>query len=82
MHGDGVAWYVSAALAADGLVAVMRRALADARLPARDRLDPDVEAVTRSSDDVDYTFVLNHGAREAVVGVPDGAEDLLGGGRT
>ncbi|WP_324613306.1 beta-galactosidase [Agromyces kandeliae] len=77
-HGDGSAWYVGTALAEDGLLAVMRLALADAGLPARERIVPDVEAVTRSSADVDYTFVLNHGAAVAVVDVPAGAEDLLG----
>ncbi|GAA1057922.1 beta-galactosidase [Agromyces luteolus] len=81
-HGAGVAWYVSAALAEGGLVAVMRRALADAGLPARTRIDPDVEAVTRADDETDYTFVLNHGAREVAVDVPEGAEDLLGGDAT
>ncbi|GAA2031667.1 beta-galactosidase [Agromyces tropicus] len=79
-HGDGAAWYVGAALAEDGLVEVMRRALADAGLPARDRIDRDLEAVTRADDATDFTFVLNHGDHEVVVAVPDGAEDLLGGG--
>ncbi|MTH67993.1 beta-galactosidase [Agromyces bracchium] len=82
VHGAGAAWYVGAALADEGLVAVMRRALADAGLPARTRIDRDVEAVTRADDETDYTFVLNHGTREVAVDVPEGAEDLLGGDRT
>ncbi|WP_438853340.1 beta-galactosidase [Agromyces sp. M3QZ16-3] len=79
-HGDGAAWYVAAALAEDGHVAVLRRALADAGLPARGRIDRDVEAVTRADDATDYTFVLNHGDHEVAVDVPDGARDLLGDG--
>ena len=79
-HGDGVAWYVSAVLDPDGLLACFREALGVAGLPARDRVDTDLEAVTRSDATTDYTFVLNHGRRELAVEVPSGAEDLLGTG--
>jgi len=79
-HGAGGGWYVSAVLADEGLVAIMRRVLDDAGLPARARIDRDLEAVTRADAETDYTFVLNHGAHEIVVDVPEDAEDLLGGG--
>ena len=52
--------------------------LGAARLPARDRTHADLEAVTRSDENTDYTFVLNHGRDELVVDVPEGARDLLG----
>ncbi|UOQ89985.1 beta-galactosidase [Agromyces endophyticus] len=75
----GAAWYVSCVLEHDGLVALFRDALAAAGLPARERIDLDLEAVTRSDETTDYTFVLNHGRREITVDVPTGANDLLGG---
>ncbi|MCP2369505.1 beta-galactosidase [Agromyces terreus] len=78
---DGAAWYVSAVLEHDGLVALFRRVLAAAGLPARERLDLDLEAVTRADDTTDYTFVLNHGRRDITVDVPKGALDLLTGDR-
>jgi beta-galactosidase len=47
------------------MIAVLREVLAAAgSLPAI-RTDADLEAVTRSDDDTDYTFVLNHGPRRA-----------------
>ncbi|GAA2464470.1 beta-galactosidase [Agromyces soli] len=76
----GAAWYVSCVLEPAGLVALFRRVLAAAGLPARDRIDPMLEAVTRADDDTDYTFVLNHGRDELTVDVPRGARDLLGDG--
>ncbi|GAA4064773.1 beta-galactosidase [Agromyces indicus] len=79
-HGSGTAWYLGAVTAPDGLVALMRRVLADAGLPARKRTDPDLETVTRADEHTDYTFVLNHGARAVTVDAPDGATDLLGDG--
>ncbi|MDL9979438.1 beta-galactosidase [Microbacterium sp. ASV49] len=78
--GAGSAWYVSCVLDDDGLVAVLRDALTEAGLPARDRVDVHLEAVTRSSDDTDYTFVLNHGHAPISVEVPAGARDLITGG--
>lgn len=76
----GAAWYVSCVLEPAGLVALFRRVLAAAGLPARDRTDPMLEAVTRADDDTDYTFVLNHGRGELTVDVPQGARELLGDG--
>jgi beta-galactosidase len=80
--GVGAAWYVGAVLEPAGLLALFRDVLADAGLAARRRTDPALEAVTRSDDSTDYTFVLNHGREALVVDVPDGADDLLTGIRT
>ncbi len=81
-RGDGAAWYVSCVLEPDGTIALFREVLADVGLPARARTDIHLEAVTRSDDTTDYTFVLNHGRGELTVDVPEGAHDLLGGIRT
>lgn len=78
-EASGAAWYVSCVLERDGLVALFRDVLAAAGLPARERIDLDLEAVTRSDETTDYTFVLNHGRRELTVDVPAGARDLLAG---
>ncbi|GAA1778188.1 beta-galactosidase [Agromyces lapidis] len=78
-EASGAAWYTSCVLERAGLVALFREVLAAAGLPARERIDLDLEAVTRSDDTTDYTFVLNHGRRELVVDVPAGARDLLAG---
>ena len=64
------------------MIALLREVLASAGLPARERTDSDLEAVTRSDADTDYTFVLNHGRGELTVDVPEGAEDLLTGTRS
>ncbi|MFF2493318.1 beta-galactosidase [Agromyces sp. NPDC058064] len=81
-EASGAAWYLSCVLDRDGLVALFRDVLAAAGLPARERLDLDLEAVTRSDEATDYTFVLNHGRREITVDVPAGARDLLTGEST
>ncbi|KRB38586.1 beta-galactosidase [Microbacterium sp. Root180] len=80
--GAGTAWYVSAILEDDGLVAVFRDVLAGAGLPVREVLHVDFESVTRSSSDTDYTFVLNHGRDPLAVVVPEGARDLVTGATT
>ena len=64
------------------MIALLRGVLASAGLPARERTDSDLEAVTRSDADTDYTFVLNHGRGELTVDVPEGADDLLTGIRS
>ncbi len=73
----GGAWYVSCVLEPAGLVELFRAVLGAAGLPARERTHADLEAVTRSDETTDYTFVLNHGRDELVVDVPEGARDLL-----
>jgi beta-galactosidase len=82
VDGAGAAWYLGAVLELDGMIALLREVLASAGLPARGNTDADLEAVTRSDADTDYTFVLNHGRGELTVDVPEGAEDLLTGIRT
>ena len=77
--GAGSAWYVSAMLEDAGLAAVLRDVLGDAGLAARTEVNVDFEAVTRSSDDTDYTFALNHGRTPLTIAVPEGALDLVTG---
>lgn len=78
-QGTGAAWYLSAVLEPAGIVALMRSVLEAAGIPARARVSTDLEAVTRSDETTDFTFVLNHGRREITVDVPAGAVDLLSG---
>lgn len=80
--GAGSAWYVSAMLEDDGLAAVFRGVLADAGLDARTDVNVDFEAVTRSSDDTDFTFAINHGRTPLTIAVPGGAQDLITGATT
>lgn len=80
--GGGSAWYVSAMLADAGLAAVFAEVLGGAGLAARADVNLDFEALTRSSDDTDYTFALNHGREPLTVRVPEGALDLVTGERT
>lgn len=68
---------MSCVLEPAGLVELFRAVLGAAGLPARERTHADLEAVTRSDETTDYTFVLNHGRDELVVDVPEGARDLL-----
>ncbi|WEG08136.1 beta-galactosidase [Microbacterium horticulturae] len=75
-QGAGSAWYISAMLDDDALQTVFRDVLADAGLPARERVDQSLDAVTRSDAHTDYTFVLNHGRTPLQVVVPEG-HDLL-----
>ena len=58
--GSGAAWYVSAMLTPESLTAVFRAVLSEAELPCRDHVDEHAEAVTRSHDGQDFTFLLNH----------------------
>ncbi|MGW9631935.1 beta-galactosidase [Agromyces sp. NPDC055520] len=76
--GAGGAWYLSAVLEPAGMLALFRKVLAAAGLPARERTNTDLEALTRSDRATDYTFVLNHGREALTVEVPEGAVDLLG----
>ena len=73
----GGAWYVSCVLEPSGLIELFRSVLEAAGLPARARIQQDLEAVTRSDETTDYTFVLNHGRGDLTVDVPEGARDLL-----
>jgi beta-galactosidase len=78
-HGTGSAWYTGVVLDPDGTAALLRAALTAAGLATRERTDPALEALTRSDDATDYTFVLNHGTADLTVDVPAAATDLLGG---
>ncbi|MEE2815138.1 MAG: Beta-galactosidase C-terminal domain, partial [Actinomycetota bacterium] len=50
-----------------------------AGLPVREQTDVNAEAVTRSNDDTDYTFLLNHGAEPLAFEVPAPGVDLITG---
>jgi beta-galactosidase len=76
-HGSGAAWYLGCALEAEGLQQILRRALAEQGLAAREEPLPAVDIVTRSSDTTDYTFVLNFGAEPVAFAQPEAARDLL-----
>lgn len=76
-HRTGSATYVSCVPAEDGLLGILRAVLDHAELPVRATPNHDVEIVTRSDDDTDYTFILNHGHASLQLAVPDGAVDLL-----
>jgi beta-galactosidase len=78
-HGTGSAWYAGVVLDPDGTAELLRAALTAAGLPTRERTDAALEALTRSDDITDYTFVLNHGTADLTVDVPAAATDLLGG---
>jgi beta-galactosidase len=77
--GAGAAWYVSCVLDDAGMAAVFRDVLTRAGVPARDRVDVNLDVVTRATADTDYTFVLNHGREPLTVDVPTGARDLITG---
>jgi beta-galactosidase len=76
--GAGSAWYLSATLAPAGLEQILARALTAAGLENR-VATRDLEVVTRTDGDTDYTFVLNYGHVDASVTVPAGAHDLITG---
>lgn len=77
--GAGSAGYVSAMLTPDGSLAVFGDLLRAAGLPVREHVDVNAEAVTRSDDDTDYTFLLNHGAEPVSFRMPASGVDLLTG---
>lgn len=80
--GDGAAWYISGVLDDDGMVAVFRDVFAEVGVPVRADIDLALEAVTRSDDDTDYTFIINHGRMPLDVSVPVGAHNLITGAIT
>lgn len=77
--GSGSASYVSAMLTPDGMLTVFGDLLRAAGLPVREQTDVNAEAVTRSNDDTDYTFLLNHGAEPLAFDVPASGVDLITG---
>jgi beta-galactosidase len=74
--GRGSAWYVSTCLAADGLDAILRQAIADTELPARD-LPRDVEVVERAGPEGRYLFAINHTDEDATIPVTEQSTELL-----
>lgn len=68
--GTGAAWYVSAVVESAALEAVLRDALSEIGEPSRDAIHPDLEVVTRSDGETDFTFVLNHGRDTITVELP------------
>lgn len=77
--GAGSAWYVSAMLTHDGMLPVFRDILRSSGLPARDVVNVDAEAVTRTDGRTDYTFLLNHGSSPLAFELPASGTDLLSG---
>lgn len=78
-HGAGTATYLSAALDAEGLEAVFATVLDAAGLPHRTDRVRDLEIVTRTDGETDYTFVLNHARAELTIETPPASHDLLTG---
>ncbi|MFI6206274.1 beta-galactosidase [Streptomyces sp. NPDC051041] len=79
--GEGTAWYVSTRLGADGLDALLGRALADARVAPRAGLPRDVEVVRRTGESGTYLFAINHTASDAEVPLEAHGTELLTGER-
>ena len=77
--GSGSAWYLSAMLEHDSMLPVFRDVLRTAGLPARDHVDVEAEAVTRTDGTTDYTFYLNHGRSPVSFALAGPATDLLTG---
>lgn len=77
--GAGSAWYVSAMLDDRSMLPVFRDVLRTAGLPFRERVDVDVEVITRADADTDYTFHLNHGQAPVSFEFDGTAVDLITG---
>jgi len=75
--GDGAAWYVSAALQADGVGRVVDRLVAESGTPRVVEAAPGLEAVRRRAGDRSYLFLLNHTGDEQKVAAA--GYDLLSG---
>jgi beta-galactosidase len=79
-HGDGTAWYVTTALDAAGLAALLDRVAAEAGAEAAVELTPGsgVEAVRRrAASGQAYLFVVNHSDTDTKIG--SSGTDLLTG---
>ncbi|NKE58681.1 beta-galactosidase [Lentzea sp. PSKA42] len=76
--GSGNAWYVSTCLAADGLDAVLRAAIAPTTLAPRE-LPRDVEVVERAGSEGRYLFAINHTDDNATINVGEAGTELLTG---
>ncbi|WP_026554667.1 beta-galactosidase [Arthrobacter sp. 35W] len=83
-HGAGSAWYLSAALAEDGMSVLMAEILDEAGvarrpLPASAEAGDAVELVVRRGPDSSFSFVLNRGTDHVPVDLPSSATVLVGG---
>lgn len=66
--GQGTAWYIGTALAADGLVNIVRGALHAAGVaPVAPEADASLEMVRRSNDGTSYLFAINHSQQDRSV---------------
>lgn len=74
--GDGVGWYISTRLDAEGMQTVMREVYADAGLAPSTAPDG-LEIVTRRGDTADYVIAVNHRDEPAHLAVQ--GTDLLTG---
>ncbi|WP_236967354.1 beta-galactosidase [Microbacterium aurantiacum] len=74
--GDGVGWYISTRLDAEGMQTVMREVYADAGLEPSAAADG-LEVVTRRGDTADYVIAVNHRDEPAHLAVQ--GTDLLTG---
>ena len=75
-HGDGIGWYVSTRLDADGLATLMRAVYADAGVVPPGHPEG-LEVVVRRGAHADYTVAINHGGQMATL--PATGVDLLTG---
>ncbi|CAM5481408.1 Beta-galactosidase OS=Streptomyces griseomycini OX=66895 GN=FHS37_003712 PE=3 SV=1 [Streptomyces griseomycini] len=79
--GEGTAWYVSTRLGAEGLDALLGRAIEDTRLTPRADLPRDVEVVRRTGESGTFLFAINHTAGDAEVPLDTTGTELLTGER-
>lgn len=79
--GGGTAWYVSTRLDAEGLDALLGRAVEDTPLAPRADLPRDVEVVRRTGESGTFLFAINHTATDAEVLLGTAGTELLTGGR-
>lgn len=76
-HGSGRAWYLSACLDEQGMVAFLSEAFRSGNIPVTGAAPDGVEKVVRSGADRDYTFILNRSDEPVAVEVAPEAEILL-----
>ncbi len=74
--GEGSAWYVATMLDDDGLARLLTRLCAEAAVPLLE-VGPDVDIVTRSTETLEATFVINH--RDEPITAPVSGVDLISG---
>ncbi|WP_198940164.1 beta-galactosidase [Micromonospora sp. CB01531] len=81
-YGSGTAWYLATRPEPALMAALLDRVRAEAGVePVLPGLPASVQAVRRHGTDRSYLLLLNHGATEATVALPEPAVDLLGDGQ-